>query len=131
DLGPGQIDRRRRDKKALHCRRPDYLVDGGLVDDYLVHALLDLGLFHSHTARSVSLGIDIDQEHPLARVRHIRRQVDGRRALTDTAFLIHYREDASHPQSAPLPVRMRTRTSKYSSVTSSDQSTPTPAFSSC
>jgi hypothetical protein len=43
-----------------------------------------------------SLGVHVDEEHPALGRRQARRQVDGRRGLSDAAFLVRDADDPSH-----------------------------------
>ncbi len=67
-----------------------------LAAEHVVDGSGKLARAQAQGAGGVSLGIDIDDEHALARGGQIRAQVDGGGGLAHAAFLIGNRVDSGH-----------------------------------
>jgi len=90
DLGAGQVDRGDGDVDLAMC---DYLGDRQVVDEHVVHALLDLVRVDALAHGQVALRVEVDAEHAVAQLRQCHRQVEGRGRLGDAALLVGEADD--------------------------------------
>src|SRR5215211_6539614 len=95
DLGPDQVDRGRRDVETFDLCLHSYVLQGFALEQNVVHASAR-SWRHTEAAGSIPLRVHVDHENPFALSCEIGRQVDGGRALANTAFLVHYRYGSPH-----------------------------------
>ncbi len=104
DLYSGQVDRGRCHKEVLHAGRLDAVLQRLIPHDHVIHRELEVPGIDTQTGRRIPLGIQIDDEHPVADLSQGRAEVDRRRGLPDATLLVG---DCDHPRELP---RCRTRT---------------------
>ena len=89
-----KIHGRGRDEQARHRRRHDDVAQSPLADQHVV-ARRDPGFaVDAETGRGVALGIEIDDENPLADGGERRAEIDGGGRLADPALLVRHRQNA-------------------------------------
>ena len=93
-LDPKKVHGRRGDEEARHRGRNDHLAQGFFADQHLVARGHARAAVDAEPGRGVALGIEIDDEDPLADGRQRRSEVDGCRRLADAALLVRHRENA-------------------------------------
>src|SRR5256714_15291231 len=91
-LGAGKIEIRRDDKEILEPRRKDLLGDGRVAQKRIVDTF-SFELLHADCARGVRLRIKINQENAQLFLRQGYAEIDGRRGLAYSAFLVCDRDN--------------------------------------
>src|SRR5215218_3870013 len=95
DLGPDQVDGGRRDLKPFDLCLHSHVPQGFALEQNVVHASARTRR-HAEPAGGIPLRVHVDHENSFALPREISGQVDGGRALANTAFLVHYGYDSPH-----------------------------------
>ena len=89
-----KIHGRGRDEEARHRGRNDDLAQRPLADQHVVARGHPSLAIDAESGRRVALGIEIDDEHPLADRGKRSSKVDGGGCLADTALLVRHCENA-------------------------------------
>ena len=105
DIHPAKVQFARDHLQPLISRWPNFIQQRSFPQQWPVRAG-PLGLFQSQSAGGVRLRIQIEQQHPLARLRQARREIHRRRGLAYPALLIGNGNDArGHKTAAPFENR--------------------------
>src|SRR3954471_4794729 len=88
DLGPREVQAGGRHEQVAHGGGLDAVVDGGVVQDHLVHGGLQVPGVQPEAGGGIALRVEIDDEHAKALVSERRAEVHGRGGLAHTALLV-------------------------------------------
>src|SRR5215208_2359625 len=95
DLSPDQVDGGRRDLEPFDLCLHSHVAQRFALQQYVVHASARARR-HAEAAGGIPLRVHVDHENSFALPCEISGQVDGGRALANTAFLVHYGDDSPH-----------------------------------
>ena len=82
--------------QPVHGRRDDRGVEVAFLEEHLVQGAVEAGTVDSEAARGISLGVEIDDEDPLAGEGESGREIDYGRRLADAAFLVGTGDRLTH-----------------------------------
>ena len=104
DLGTGQVEARRSDEEVLDRRRLDAVLDGHVAQDHVVHRCLQAADVDAEAGAGVALGIEIDDQDPVAEIGQAGTEVDRGGGLADAALLVGDGHDARERRPGPVDV---------------------------
>ena len=94
ELDPQKIHSRGRDDEARHRGRNDDVAQRLLADQHFVARSCSSVSVDAEPGRRVALGIEIEDQHPLADRGERGAEVDGGGGLADAALLVRHGENA-------------------------------------
>ena len=93
DLGAGQVEAGGRDEQVAHGGRLDAVLEGDVVQHDVVHRRLEVAGVDAQAGAGVALGIEVDDQRPVAEVGQAGAEVHGGRGLAHAALLVGDRQD--------------------------------------
>ena len=95
DLRAREVEAGRCDEQALHVRGLDAVLERHVLHQDVVHRGLETAVLDPETRRGIALGVEVDDQDPLAELGETGTDVDRRRRLADAALLVG---DGHHPR---------------------------------